>query len=370
MLLSGDDFCVDEILLFLSIARFQRNMTIFAAVLFSDLQVLLGSLRDLLPSAFGRERVCALLGVRGSGGGLACCGCWACAGGCAGRGGSALVPGCWRWRCRWRGRRGLAGSIWACRRRLRCGQGLVRLADCVTGGSAPAPTVPVQQSGTAAGGKHLVPASVTRGLKHATGHAPGKGKGQLPAWTARTASTVSASGTFTSGSAVKRVRPGDQHAVQSGTTAQSDLYKNADGSYTRKVWPGTGELPDLVGLVGADRRDAWRGIRGPLAGEGELGRPRVSPRQERPGAGDADGGRGASRYRSRWPGRSQRDGRGERVVGDLPGHPAGNGRDGDGDRDGISESLTLHSAQAGDVVGVPAEADGADRRRWTGIRST
>ena len=54
---------------------------------------------------------------------------------------------------------------------------MVRLADFVTGSSSPAPKVPVQQSGTAAGGKHRVPASQTQGLWHVTGHAPGKGKG-------------------------------------------------------------------------------------------------------------------------------------------------------------------------------------------------
>jgi len=109
--------------------------------------------------------------------------------------------------------------------------GAVRLADFVTGGgSSPAPRVPVQQSGTAAGGKHLVPASQTRGLKHATGHAPGKGKGQLPEWAAH-GPKMSASGTFTSGSSAGGFNAATSTLVQSGTTAQSVLYKNADGSY-------------------------------------------------------------------------------------------------------------------------------------------
>jgi hypothetical protein len=113
--------------------------------------------------------------------------------------------------------------------------GVVRLADFVTGSSSPAPKVPVQQSGTAAGGKHRVPASQTQGLWHVTGHAPGKGKGQLPQWSAHPPK-MSPSGTFTAGSSVRGFDPATSTLVQSGTTAQSDFYKNADGSYTRKVW--------------------------------------------------------------------------------------------------------------------------------------
>ena len=111
----------------------------------------------------------------------------------------------------------------------------VRLADFVTGTSSPAPKVPAQQSGTAAGGKHRVPASQTQGLWHVTGHAPGKGKGQLPEWTAHSPA-MSPSGTFTSRSSVRGFDPATSTLVQSGTTAQSDFYQNADGSYTRKVW--------------------------------------------------------------------------------------------------------------------------------------
>jgi len=114
--------------------------------------------------------------------------------------------------------------------------GLVRLADFASGQSSPTPSVPVQQTGTAAGGKHLVPGSQTQGLKHATGHAPGKGKGQLPSWAAHGPSG-SASGTFTARGPVRGFDAATSTPVASETSAQSDLYKNADGSYTRKVWP-------------------------------------------------------------------------------------------------------------------------------------
>jgi RHS repeat-associated protein len=113
--------------------------------------------------------------------------------------------------------------------------GVVRLADWMTGDSAPATTTPAQQSGTAAGAKHLVPASATKGLKHVTGHAPGTGKGQLPLWAAH-GPGGSASGTFTARPAERGFDAATSKLVASATTAQSDLYQNADGSYTRKTW--------------------------------------------------------------------------------------------------------------------------------------
>jgi RHS repeat-associated protein len=114
--------------------------------------------------------------------------------------------------------------------------GVVQLADFVTGHSTPPPTVPVQQRGTAPGGKHIVPVSQSRGVKHAKGHAPGKGKGQLPQWPAAHKPGGSATGTFKAGPPVRGFDAATSKLVASATTAQTDLYKNADGSYTRKVW--------------------------------------------------------------------------------------------------------------------------------------
>ena len=113
--------------------------------------------------------------------------------------------------------------------------GVVRLADWVAGDAAPPPTVPVQQSGTAAGKPSLVPASATRGLTHVTGHAPGQGKGQLPQWAAH-GPGGSAAGTFTAGSPARGFDPATSTLVAAGMSADSDLYLNADGSHTRKVW--------------------------------------------------------------------------------------------------------------------------------------
>ncbi len=113
---------------------------------------------------------------------------------------------------------------------------MVRLADFVTGNGSPAPTVPVQQAGTAAGVRQRVPAAQTAGLKHTTGHAAGAGKGQLPAWPGAHGPGGSAKGTFTAGGAARGFDPATSTLVAADTTAQSDTYQNADGSLTRKVW--------------------------------------------------------------------------------------------------------------------------------------
>jgi hypothetical protein len=113
--------------------------------------------------------------------------------------------------------------------------GIVRLADLVTR-DAPPPKVPVQQAGTAPGRQGIAPASATKGLKHATGRAPGKGKGQLPQWAAHSPAGSTA-GTFTApGPAGRGFNAATSTLVPSQTTAASNMYQNADGSYTRKVW--------------------------------------------------------------------------------------------------------------------------------------
>ena len=114
--------------------------------------------------------------------------------------------------------------------------GVVRLADWVADSGSTPPPLPVQQSGTAETGKHVVSAASTKDLKHVTGHAPGTGKGQLPAWAPRPPKPVSGPGSYTSGSAQHGFNPATSTLQQAGTTAQSVVYKNADGSYTRDVW--------------------------------------------------------------------------------------------------------------------------------------
>ena len=124
--------------------------------------------------------------------------------------------------------------------------GVVRLADWVTGDRPPALTVPEQQSGTASVKPHIVPFSASRNVKHATGHAPGKGAGQLSAWKAH-APSGAPGGTYTSGPALTGFNPATSTQVASGTTATSDLFKNADGSYTRQIFASPVNYQTLAG---------------------------------------------------------------------------------------------------------------------------
>jgi hypothetical protein len=108
------------------------------------------------------------------------------------------------------------------------------LVDMLIGRHAPVPAVPEQESGTAAGKAHSVPAAVTRAVQNAVGREAGKGRGQVPAYAPHGLTARK----FTSGPAVHGFSPKTSTLVQSGATATSNLYRNADGSYTRKVYAG------------------------------------------------------------------------------------------------------------------------------------
>ena len=110
--------------------------------------------------------------------------------------------------------------------------GLDDLWSWLTGKHQPAPVTPVQQSGTASGHGHQVPAAVSRAVARATGRAPGEGPGQLPAYRPHVPAvhqdtTKPAPGTVT-------FNPKTSTLITASATA--DLYKNADGSYTRDVY--------------------------------------------------------------------------------------------------------------------------------------
>src|SRR5215472_13123762 len=124
-------------------------------------------------------------------------------------------------------------------------------------GPPPSPKVPVQESGSAAGRAHYVPASVTRAVARAAGRAPGRGPGQLPRYaphgrSARRFDTgpYVGDGSHSFSATTSRLLPG-------GSTATSDLYRNADGSYTRLVYLGPVNYQSSSG--------AWRPINTSLA---------------------------------------------------------------------------------------------------------
>ena len=114
--------------------------------------------------------------------------------------------------------------------------GIVRLADFVSGQSSPAPTVPVQQAGTAPAHPGQVPASVTRAVARAQGSAPFTVPGVLPAYDVHTSTVKETTTGPEAGGAGSEFNAATSVLVQSGTSATTDLYQNADGTYTERVY--------------------------------------------------------------------------------------------------------------------------------------
>lgn len=102
--------------------------------------------------------------------------------------------------------------------------------------------LPAQAGGTAAGHPHEVPASVTRAHRGA-GHAPGRGRGQLRPYAPMRRLVKRG----LSGHPVVGYVAGTSRLVPAKSTATSDWYKNADGSYTRKVAAGPINYRDVTG---------------------------------------------------------------------------------------------------------------------------
>ncbi len=96
--------------------------------------------------------------------------------------------------------------------------------------------LPVQATGTARGKAHTVPAAATR-AGHGTGHRPGTGPGQLPPFTvpARSAKTSLSGPGFGNGS--HSFNPLTSKRVAAKSSATSTLFSNADGTFTRRVYP-------------------------------------------------------------------------------------------------------------------------------------
>ncbi|MGH3296636.1 MAG: LamG-like jellyroll fold domain-containing protein [Trebonia sp.] len=114
--------------------------------------------------------------------------------------------------------------------------GVVRLADFVSGQSSPAPAVPAQPTGTAPAHPGQVPASVTRAVARAQGTAPFSVPGVVPAYAVRTPSLKEVTTGPEAGGAGSDFNAATSTLVQSGTNATTDLYENADGTYTERVY--------------------------------------------------------------------------------------------------------------------------------------
>jgi RHS repeat-associated protein len=108
------------------------------------------------------------------------------------------------------------------------------MARFVAGRHQPSPKAPRQQTGTAAGRPHEVPRAVTRAVARARGHRPGKGHGQLPLYRVR----VPEKRKFTTGAAAGagHFNARTSTLIGSKSTATSDWYQNADGTFTRHVY--------------------------------------------------------------------------------------------------------------------------------------
>jgi RHS repeat-associated protein len=102
--------------------------------------------------------------------------------------------------------------------------------------SSPAmPPTPQQQGGTAAGKAHRVPAGSTRAGGGA-GRAPGKGAGQLNTYQAHKKATVA--GKTAPQPNDQSFSPTTSKRIAAQSTATSDVYQNADGSRTSKMYEG------------------------------------------------------------------------------------------------------------------------------------
>ena len=217
------------------------------------------------------------------------------------------------------------------------------------------------RSGTASGKQRIVPVSADPDAeardraraRQGQGAAAGVG-GARPADAHRGNLHVRAGGA--------RVQPGDEHADTSGTTATSDLYKNADGSYTRQGLVRPGELPDVVGswapideTLVAGLRSRWQEKANSLGGELRRGGQRHGARRR----WRAPGGSAAVSFSLAGAATSTGAATGTTVT--YPGILPGTDVTETATADGISESLTLDSAQRGTSWVFPLTLNGPDR---------
>ncbi|HEV2370880.1 MAG TPA: hypothetical protein VGS19_01815 [Streptosporangiaceae bacterium] len=109
-----------------------------------------------------------------------------------------------------------------------------RILDWLTGHTTSL-SLPVQQSGTAAGKAHYVSAAATRAGRGA-GTAPGKAAGQLPLFTPHRQTVKPTSTGPGSGNGSHSFNPRTSVPVPARSDAMSTMFHNADGTYTRRVY--------------------------------------------------------------------------------------------------------------------------------------
>ncbi|HEV2372371.1 MAG TPA: LamG-like jellyroll fold domain-containing protein [Streptosporangiaceae bacterium] len=119
-----------------------------------------------------------------------------------------------------------------------------RILDWLTGHTTSL-SLPVQQSGTAAGKAHYVSAAATRAGRGA-GTAPGKAAGQLPLFTPHRQTVKPTSTGPGSGNGSHSFNPRTSVPVPARSDAMSTMFHNADGTYTRRVYtqPVNYQAPD------------------------------------------------------------------------------------------------------------------------------
>src|SRR5579859_3586706 len=103
--------------------------------------------------------------------------------------------------------------------------------------SPPSPVTPVQGSaGSAAGKSHTASTASTRS-SGGTGHAPGKGNGELDPYTPYSSPAPAVAKTDRKPD-MNSFDPARSVRIAKDSSATSDVFQNPDGSFTRKVYAG------------------------------------------------------------------------------------------------------------------------------------
>jgi large repetitive protein len=231
------------------------------------------------------------------------------------------------------------------------------LWSLVTGAHAATPKTPSQETGTASADSRQVPAAVTRAVSAATGQAPGQGPGQLPAytWHAPQAKTYLAGGQAAPGQdpfngATSKLMPSD-------STANSDMYQNADGSYTKHVYPEPVNYKNSSGSWAAINTNLAAGTGGRWQESANSTGVGFAPKANDPALSSVSFGAGLSlSYGLAGAAAVTGTASGSQVT--YPGVLPATDLVEQGLDSGVSESLVLHSAQAATTWTFPLQLTG------------